>query len=282
MKRKSYIAILLAVMILSGCLDVVLDSLNVIDSPTSVYAEKITKKGSKNKANKDKNSKKKKKKDPEYKKINKEMADKRAKATFKQGTYLVGQDLPPGEYVVVIGDKELDGRKGYLRGSYRLYSDSNKTEEVGSGHINQDLKELVEDGVFSKAKFKKSELAEYSSILIEVKEGQLIELNNVKIYPADLRLKQNPNRIVEGYYKIGRDLPKGKYTIKRDGLGGEQLHSVRILNTVDPTVPIESSWIKSYQDYSDETYPDEITLQEDTYIYFSDLIMSKIKTDKSE
>lgn len=271
MKKKTYLTIILVSVIFTGVLETGLALSQKINFQTVVLAEKDVKKS------KTKKKKTKKKKTPEYKKINNEMKEKRELATVNAGTYIVGQDIQAGEYVVVIGDKDLEGREGFYTGGFSLYSDTNKTEEISSGQINQDRKELAEDGIFSKAKFKKSELTEYSSILIEIKDGQLIELKNTKMYPAELREKQNPNKIVEGYYKVGRDIPEGKYSIENVVLGGEQLHSIWIYNTVDPSVNTKDATIKIYQDYSDETYPDEIVLDKNTYIYFSDLIFKKKK-----
>lgn len=234
---------------------------------------------------KEKNSKKIKKKNKKKKskssnlkkaqKYNKKTEVERAENTKGDGSYQVGIDIPAGEYVIVIGDKDLDGRKGYYMGSLKIYSDNSESEEIETIVVQLDKKGLSTDGIFSKAKFKESELSIFNSILVELKDGQFIKVDNVKIHPAELREKPNLDKIVEGYYQVGRDLPVGKYKITEQNQANETLHSVWIYKTVDPTVAVEDSTIKIYQDYSDETYPDEITLEEGTYIYFSDLILTK-------
>lgn len=250
------------------------------EKATKKIKKKTNKKTTKNKKKKAKKAKKNQKTKEEksnFRKIqnyNKDTKAERDKNTKTDGSYIVGTDILAGEYVVIIGDKDLENREGYFMGSMSVYSDSSETTEVGRVSIGFDKKALSTDGLFSKAKFKESELTIFDSKLVELKEGQLVKIDNVKIQPAELREKPNLDKIVEGYYKVGRDIPTGKYKVTEQNQANETLHSIWIYNTVDPSVDVNESTIKIYQDYSDETYPDEIKLEDGTYVYFSDLIFA--------
>lgn len=200
--------------------------------------------------------------------------EKRKLNTKADGEYLVGQDIPEGEYLIIIGDRELTNRKNIFSGSYDIFSDSNKAQRIDNSSIYMEKEHLTKDGWLSKAKFSEDEISEYSSHLVLLKNGQILSLNNTKAYPADQRIQNNSKKLIEGTYKVGRDIPEGTYTVEESkSTSGETLHSLWILNSLDPEV--EDNIIKIYQDYSNETYPDEIILTEGQYVTFSDLIISK-------
>ncbi|GCF93338.1 hypothetical protein NRIC_12290 [Enterococcus florum] len=213
----------------------------------------------------------KKKKDPN--------TDMRKQNTYKEGSYLIGQDAPEGEYLIVSAKNFLESRKDFYFGSYTIYSDANKTAEIESSNINVPIEDLTKDSLFSKAKFKKKTVNEFSADLVYLKSGQFIELGNTKMYPSEYREKVNAKKLFEGTYKVGRDIPTGTYKTEAfNPDGGETLHTIRIMNSVDPSLGT-SSWIKFYQDYSDETYPQNITLNEGEYVSFSDLILKLKKNN---
>ena len=197
----------------------------------------------------------------------------REENTITAESCIIGQDVPEGEYLVVSSKNFLESRKDFYFGGFDIYSDSYKTEKIYDGSVNVPIEGITSDGILSKAKFKKKKVNEFSAELVYLKSGQMITFNNTKMYPAEFREKINPKKVFEGMYKIGRDIPPGTYkTESYVPGGGEYLHTLVIMNSVDPSLDSDN-WIKSYQDYSDESYPDKITLNEGEYIYFSDLIL---------
>lgn len=207
----------------------------------------------------------KKKKDPNN--------DLRKQNTFSGESCIIGQDVPEGEYLIVSSKKFLESRKDYYFGSYSIYSDINKTEVIENSFVNIPIQGLTKDSFLSKAKFKKKSVNEYSADLVYLKAGQIIDFNNTKMYPAEYREKINNKKLFEGSYKVGRDIPPGTYKVEEYNPGNDEtLHSISISNSVDPSLET-TSLIKSYFDYSDETYPEKITLNEGEYVSFSDLIL---------
>lgn len=204
---------------------------------------------------------------------NKDLRDQRK---LGNGTYRVGQDIPEGEYVFAIGNTSLSNNDQNFSGAVHVYSDETMTysSSIDSANIYMRKDALTADGWFSKAEFTPQEILEYNAALFNLKSGQILSVDNMIFYPADLRIPANPTKVIEGTYLVGRDIPAGSYKTKSYNNADEELHSIRIMKSVDPGISTSDNWIKSYQDYSDETYPEEITLEDGQYIYFSDLILS--------
>lgn len=198
----------------------------------------------------------------------------RQKNTKTEGVYTVGTDMPAGEYVFVIGEEEISGSKDRYSGAYTItyFKDGEKESDGGTFYKE---KSYFTDGLFSSADFTIEESNEYESDLLELSEGQIVELRNAKMYPAELRELVNESKIIEGMYKVGRDIPEGKYSFKEHNVSDETLHSVWIMRSIKPGLSPDDNWIASYQDYGENRYPEEIDLKSGTYIYFSDLILYK-------
>lgn len=193
------------------------------------------------------------------------------------GTYIVGQDIPEGEYVFAIGDMPLSNNDQKFSGSAYIYSDETMTYSglIDSASIYMRKDTLTTDGWFTKAEFIPQEIHEYDATLFNLKAGQILRVDNMVFYPADLRIPTNPSKVIEGMYLVGRDIPGGSYKLKDYDNGvDEKLHSIQIIKSVAPGASASDNWIESYQDYSNKTYPEEITLEDGQYIYFSDLILS--------
>ncbi|MEC4295158.1 hypothetical protein [Adlercreutzia shanghongiae] len=97
-------------------------------------------------------------------------------AEYPSGSYLVGDTLPPGEYVF---EPDPSGR-------YKVYE-------------SLDSAELLDEGLFE------------GPAILTVSEGQRIELDHARAtpferYPHEL----NPDRRA-GMYKVGVDIPAGTY-----------------------------------------------------------------------
>jgi len=196
----------------------------------------------------------------------------RDEQTKKSGSYIVGKDIPEGEYVLVNIDKKNEDKN---IGDYTVFEDSSKKVVLDCSEITVNTKELLNNKKLLKNNFTINDTQEYSSNLIELKKNEVIEINNLKLYPAKLRIKPDLSKIVEGTYKVGRDIPEGKYEIKSYNLTSKNLHTIWIMNNVDPEIDIEESLITKYQDYTKQIYPKEMMLKQGEYITFSDLIFSK-------
>lgn len=200
----------------------------------------------------------------------------REEKTYTNGIFVVGQDIPAGEYIMAIGNEKATYGTNVYDGSSAVYSDESQTynSQLDSHSIYMRKDSLTKDGWFSKASFAENDISEYDAKLINLQDRQVVELKNMVMYPSEYRVPANPEKIIEGMYKVGRDIPEGTYNLESYSNGqDETLHTVVILSNVDAGSSTEA-WIKSYQDYSEETYPDELTLKNGEYIRFSDLIMS--------
>lgn len=243
-----------------------------VKSSTSISETKISStqstSSSKTVASKDKKPEDSKKEDV-HKKI-------REENTYANGTFVVGRDIPAGEYIMAIGNEKATYGTNVYDGSSAIYSDESQTynSQLDSHSIYMRKDSLTKDGWFSKASFAETDIAEYDAKLINLQDGQVVKLKNMVMYPSEYRVPTNPDKIIEGMYKVGRDIPEGTYNLESYSNGrDETLHTVVILSNVD-TGSSTGAWIKSYQDYSEETYPNELTLKNGEFIRFSDLIMS--------
>lgn len=108
-------------------------------------------------------------------------------------TFYGGEDLPVGDYVVIPND----ATKSKYDNEMYLYD-----KESG--------KELIKDHVLSR-------------VIVSLDEGVGLNVNNVTIYPMEQAPKvKQTGEYQEGWYKVGVDIPAGKYTIEKSekGLSG--------------------------------------------------------------
>ena len=121
---------------------------------------------------------------------------------YQEGDYIVGKDIPAGEYVLYMTD---------YAGSYTLYSDS--SGELGS---------IIENDVF-----------DYNSI-VTIKDGQYLDLSNC--YAISIYAGTSLDTRGSGMFMVGRHIPAGEYRIQADG--NEQAymavlsHSNQLLNYI--------------------------------------------------
>lgn len=205
--------------------------------------------------------------------------EERTSSRKVNGTFVVGVDIPQGEYVIsYYGRDDYSKENGVYDSSYVIYKDASSNgyeNRLEDGRIYVHEKVLRKGSFLSKKNiFSKNQIREYNADLLNLKDGQMIELKYAQMYPAELRRRPNLKKLVSGTYKVGRDIPAGKYKVKEfDAGSNEPIHSLWVLNNVDPTVDINESSIKMYQDYSEEKYPEIIKLENDQYVYFSDLLL---------
>lgn len=225
--------------------------------------------------------------------------------TISENDCLIGRDAPEGEYLFVNDKNSTEQKPLNFFGTYTIYSDQSKSEIVldcetnrslnyrgQDAHINVPISGLTEDRFFYKAKFKKAEVNEYSGELVYLKKGQMIDFENTKMYLAKYREKANPKKLYEGMYKVGRDIPPGRYktmpfspsTMPKNSPNSESTPPTLIVMTSVDVLSDNESSTKSYQGNYDEdssyrTFPKSINLNTGEYIYFSFLLL-KYQPDK--
>ncbi len=104
---------------------------------------------------------------------------------YGPGNLIVGQDIPAGEYVVVA---ESDRLSAYVCA----------WEDVARSHI------AINDNTPTQT-------------IIEVSDGQLLELDRAKAYPFDEFPHELLNARGEGTWKVGVDLEPGTYVATQTG-----------------------------------------------------------------
>ena len=130
---------------------------------------------------------------------------------YSEGSYKVGKDLPAGEYVLIT----ISDRMGY----FSINSDS-------SG----DFKSIVANDNFT------------NRSIITVKNDQYLELKRCKAYRINAAPKFRivDNKIEDGMYLIGVDIPAGEYNVIATGdrsgylaVYSDSTHNIRSIVTND-------------------------------------------------
>lgn len=105
---------------------------------------------------------------------------------IKAGMYKIGDEIPAGVYTLYASGM----------GYFQVTKDSS-----GS------LESILANDTFS------------TTSIIEVKEGQYLEMKSAKALPFDKAPTQEPvdGKYVDGMYKVGKDLPAGEYKVVPDG-----------------------------------------------------------------
>lgn len=102
---------------------------------------------------------------------------------LKDGNYIVGKDIKPGEYKMTALDS----------GYYAV-------------HPSPTDHDILKNGLF--------EVCDY----ITLGEGDVIEISRAKILPADKSIATEPMKELSGVYKVGFDIPAGSYqAVKTSG-----------------------------------------------------------------
>lgn len=106
---------------------------------------------------------------------------------YSPGAYLVGTDLPAGEYVL---QESLD--------AYVSYFSINKKNTIGSDT-------LIMDKVFS------------NRIIVTLNDGVSIDFSGCTLYPYKDAPKVDTSKgfLQEGMYKVGDDFPAGTYKLQQ-------------------------------------------------------------------
>ena len=99
---------------------------------------------------------------------------------YPDGTYLAGQDIPAGEYVIIVASDNLT--------YFAITSDTS-----GS------LASIIANGNF------------YNRSIVTVEPGEYLLFTQGRLYPIDEAPRMGSGTWPEGMYKIGVDLPAGEY-----------------------------------------------------------------------
>lgn len=108
--------------------------------------------------------------------------------TYAPGVYMIGTDLPAGEYVLVAASAE---RSAY----YAVYPDASKSDILGNNNF---------------------ELMDY----VTVYNGQILEVNRASLVPSEeFDIDMTDLMVGSGRFKVGRDIPAGTYRLEKNRSG---------------------------------------------------------------
>lgn len=133
---------------------------------------------------------------------------------YTDGMYKVGQDLPAGEYLILVVDNT---------GYYCVSSDSNKND-------------IIDNDIFGGHSF------------VTVKEGQYLDVSGCLFVVADEYTigAQSDGSISEGMYRVGVDIVAGEYKLtSTDGSGYYAIYnsSIAPLDIVDNNLFSTNSYV---------------------------------------
>lgn len=163
---------------------------------------------------------------------------------YDQGVYFVGSDIPAGSYWFEGDNKEIS----YF---YLLQPSSTTEGAYDVVHIN----------------------SYYGHNLMDVKDGEVLILaNDEDMIPLSAMDETFSNPYQSGVYRVGIDIPAGTYQLK---LGQADDYSacyvMQDLNFTDDSYLFEGYYIEGDQ-------PDEIVLEEGTYVELYNMSMTSLIT----
>lgn len=156
---------------------------------------------------------------------------------YGEGMYKVGKDIPAGEYWIIATEKDYSGY-------FCVSSDSSGDSII----FNENFDTWV-----------------YAT----VKDGEYIEITRAEMCPADKApdMHFNSSAVLEGVYKVGKDIPAGEYKLVVAETGNDGYYAV-LSSSYD-----YSDNIVSNNNFSNNAY---VTVQNGQYLQISSAIGEKV------
>jgi flagellar hook assembly protein FlgD len=163
-------------------------------------------------------------------------------SSYREGTYKVGTDMPPGEYKVFSGSKDLDA---YIE----VAKDSTAS-----------IESIIANALFR------------TFLYITVEEGQYLKMRNCSAVPSEEAPVYTPvnGEYREGMYKVGIDIPAGEYKVNVDENASLDVGYIEVSR--DSTLTLNS--IIANEIFENSTY---ITVEEGQYLSMRDAVIKEEK-----
>ena len=156
---------------------------------------------------------------------------------YGEGMYKVGKDIPAGEYWIIATEKDYSGY-------FCVSSDSSGDSIIFNENFD-------------------------TWVYVTVKNGEYIEITRAEMCPSEKApdMHFNSSAVLEGIYKIGKDLPAGEYKLVAAEVGNDGYYAV-----------LSSSYnysdnIVANDNFSNNAY---ITVQDGQYLQISRALGEKV------